>query len=560
MTYPGKFFLNLTRNKISLGVIEKNKIQKILDSFDPNEPAASVKLKNLFNLAKALNYKIPEVEINLPDDLLQNETLITDRPISNNEATEIINKRKTNEQNGIIFFSLENIGTRATSITYVKISLINEVRDFVEKAGFFIKQFNIGKFSFKNKNYTFFKKIKYSKAFQHLSFQKFSRPIYSLLALLLISSTILFLYLKEGKNILIEPIIQVDQRAQKLKPENINQDLKINFTNDKVSKGNLSIKIEDFLNEKTLNLELNPENLADLESFHLSKDIYRNSISNIPNLKEVYNQNKAIYSDFRINMNVINQGEISKNINIKLSNISNLKNIIDYEILFKKLFKESNNYQEIKLTRDVKKIISIYEPRIKNANQITNQNLDLNSDNFGERKKQELKNIVDTVNEKKEGFPEFDSALMEYAKKITPYRKPLIIDSIRILSEPTLSSGALVFIKYPIKRPNVFKKLKIVKPSQIKINAKATKSPSIPEKASVGYNSTKRNFIDLERTNLIGIVGKSSDLSALLRLSNGKIIKLKVGQWFEGWRVFAIDRDKIHVENGFKQEILRMPG
>ena len=50
------------------------------------------------------------------------------------------------------------------------------------------------------------------------------------------------------------------------------------------------------------------------------------------------------------------------------------------------------------------------------------------------------------------------------------------------------------------------------------------------------------------------------DRSALLRLSNGKIIKIKVGQWFEGWRVYAIDRDKIHVENGFKQEILRMPG
>ena len=107
---------------------------------------------------------------------------------------------------------------------------------------------------------------------------------------------------------------------------------------------------------------------------------------------------------------------------------------------------------------------------------------------------------------------------------------------------------------------NYFKDLKVIKPSQIKITAKATRAPSIPEKASVGYNSTKRNFIDLERTNLIGIVGKSSNPSALLRLSNGKIIKLKVGQWFEGWRVFAIDRDKIHVENGFKQEILRMPG
>ena len=118
----------------------------------------------------------------------------------------------------------------------------------------------------------------------------------------------------------------------------------------------------------------------------------------------------------------------------------------------------------------------------------------------------------------------------------------------------------MVYIENPKDRPNIFDKLKFVKPSEVKITAKATRSPSIPEKASVGYNATKRNFIDLDRTNLIGIVGKSSNPSALLRLSNGKIIKLKVGQWFEGWRVFAIDRDKIHVENGLKQEILRMPG
>ena len=164
------------------------------------------------------------------------------------------------------------------------------------------------------------------------------------------------------------------------------------------------------------------------------------------------------------------------------------------------------------------------------------------------------------VNEIKETYPELKTSIVEYAIKISPYQKPLIIDSIKILSEPTLSSGALVFTKVPKKRPDYFKDLKVIKPSQIKITAKATRAPSIPEKASVGYNSTKRNFIDLERTNLIGIVGKSSNPSALIRLSNGKIIKIKVGQWFEGWRVYAIDRDKIHVENGFKQEILRMPG
>ena len=93
MTYPRKFFLNLASNSISL-VVEQDREQKVLDSFDPNEPAANEELKKLFHLAKALNYYTPEIEINLPENLLNNETLITNNPISQKEAICLINKRK----------------------------------------------------------------------------------------------------------------------------------------------------------------------------------------------------------------------------------------------------------------------------------------------------------------------------------------------------------------------------------------------------------------------------------------------------------------------------------
>ena len=69
MTYPRKFFLNLTSKSISLAIKQDQEL-KILDSFDPNEPAASEGLKKLFHLAKALNYYTPEIEINLPENLL----------------------------------------------------------------------------------------------------------------------------------------------------------------------------------------------------------------------------------------------------------------------------------------------------------------------------------------------------------------------------------------------------------------------------------------------------------------------------------------------------------
>ncbi len=78
--------------------------------------------------------------------------MITNKPISNNEAVEIVNKRNNENISGIIALNIERIGDRATSITYIQISLINEVKEFVEKAGFIITRFNIGKYSFLNKN------------------------------------------------------------------------------------------------------------------------------------------------------------------------------------------------------------------------------------------------------------------------------------------------------------------------------------------------------------------------------------------------------------------------
>ena len=197
MTYPRKFFLNLASNSISL-VVEQDHEQKILDSFDPNEPAANEELKKLFHLAKALNYYNPEIEVNLPGNLLKNETLITNNSISKKEAIDLINKRKENDKNRIISLSTENIGTRATSITYIQASLINEVKEFVEKAGFSIKKFNIEKFSFENNRNFKLNYQRYLKPTKLLKLTSHSRPFYSSLALVIIGLSI-FLYKNEEK-------------------------------------------------------------------------------------------------------------------------------------------------------------------------------------------------------------------------------------------------------------------------------------------------------------------------------------------------------------------------
>ena len=552
MTHSRKFFLNLQSDVISLGMSD-NKNQYVLDSFDPNEPAASFNLKNLFNLAKALNSKVPKIEVNIPESLLKNETLITNKPISNNEAIDIINKRNTDNKSGIISLNFESIGNRATSITYVQISIINEVIEFVEKAGFIIKRFNVGRYSFLNKNRNKIN-LNYFEKINNLNIINHSRPVLGLILISFFGFMTLSL-IDQNKNKYLEPQIKLEPTTIRLEQNNINQNLKINFLNESISKNELS--------SININLKRFDKNEIIFNSYNLNKlPTFSNVTERIP-IKEVNISNTILQKNDlnprKLQTKLVNIKETKK---IKISNLSNvqvLKNITNYKTLFIKQNDENLSTQEKKLSTDFKKIIAAYNPEIR----ILNQSIDgesqekANSELIQKNDPNLKKNKVNEIDEK---YPELEASVIQYAIKISPYKKPLIIDSIKILSEPTLSSGALVFTRAPKKRPNYFKDLKIIKPSQIKITARATRAPSIPEKASVGYNSTKRNFIDLERTNLIGIVGKSSNPSALLRLSNGKIIKLKVGQWFEGWRVFAIDRDKIHVENGFKQEILRMPG
>jgi len=555
MTYPRKFFLNLTSNSISLAVKQDQDIN-ILDSFDPNEPAANEGLKKLFNLAKALNSYTPEIEINLPENLLKNETLITNNPISKKEAIELINKRNLNDKNGIITLTTANIGTRATSITYIQVSLINEVKEFVEKTGFSIKKFNIGKFSFEyNRNLTF----NFQKYFNYNKFLKFrslSKPVYYSLALFLIGLTF-FLFKSEEKETYQNPSIKANLDIDKIELNTINQDIKLNLNNDLFEPIPTSIEATIF---KELNNLDTPLKLDKFKS-SLIIDNIRNDINpayKVNNHRDIFFQNDVSYK--KLKTEILNTDEIKSIKSLKLFRVSALENNIDYVSLFKILSDKNNYITKNEYNSDFKKVTSYYRPEINNRKLQSNTDLEQKFDDKIINSAEEKNKTVKKTNIIKDNYPELDPLLIEYAVKISPYKKPSIIDNIRILSEPTLSSGALIFVKIPIERPNYFKTLKIIKPSQVRITAKATKSPSIPKKASVGYNSTRRNFIDLDRTNLIGIVGKSSNPSALLRLSNGKIVKLKVGQWFEGWRVFAIDRDKIHVENGFKQEILRMPG
>ncbi len=142
-----------------------------------------------------------------------------------------------------------------------------------------------------------------------------------------------------------------------------------------------------------------------------------------------------------------------------------------------------------------------------------------------------------------------------------PVTKPKIIDSIKVLDDPTRSTGAVTFVGLPPEIPLAVTKLKKVYASSIKNLNVRNNPPSIPKRSSIVGNSTQKNLIELNRTNLIGVFGKRTGRIALIRLSSGNTVKVKAGQQFgDGWRVISIDLDKIHVTNGSRQETLRIPG
>ena len=87
----------------------------------------------------------------------------------------------------------------------------------------------------------------------------------------------------------------------------------------------------------------------------------------------------------------------------------------------------------------------------------------------------------------------------------------------------------------------------------------ATVSPAGPTQASVARQATVENAIKLNQLNLIGVMGDPSDRSALVRLSNGSIQKVKVGDKLDGGRVAAIGESELRYIKGNRSLVLAMP-
>jgi type IV pilus biogenesis protein PilP len=85
-------------------------------------------------------------------------------------------------------------------------------------------------------------------------------------------------------------------------------------------------------------------------------------------------------------------------------------------------------------------------------------------------------------------------------------------------------------------------------------------TPSGPTGGSVAQAATLDNAINLREVNLIGIYGGSGDRRALVRMGNGRYVRVTVGDQLDGGRVTAISAEALNYSKRGRAITLRVAG
>lgn len=84
-------------------------------------------------------------------------------------------------------------------------------------------------------------------------------------------------------------------------------------------------------------------------------------------------------------------------------------------------------------------------------------------------------------------------------------------------------------------------------------------APSEPTSRLVAREATVAFGLDLTEVNLLGVFGTQRNRLALVRLANGRIERVKVGDTLDGGRVTAIGEADLRLTRGGQNITLRMP-
>ena len=152
---------------------------------------------------------------------------------------------------------------------------------------------------------------------------------------------------------------------------------------------------------------------------------------------------------------------------------------------------------------------------------------------------------------------------------LRPAARPETLKAEEEIAQPEATQFAVVQSVAPVTRPRNFGQIverareqeQSAPPevTQVAAVAPRTVQPNIPSTASVARQATVVNAINLRKINLIGVYGKPSNRRALVRLSNGRYQKVKVGDQLDGGRVAAIGDSELQYSKNGRNVVLGMP-
>jgi len=131
-------------------------------------------------------------------------------------------------------------------------------------------------------------------------------------------------------------------------------------------------------------------------------------------------------------------------------------------------------------------------------------------------------------------------------------------------SAPTPTELAVLTSYQPAHRPSDFDKTVAKTRDQLASTTPATApivdtGPVLPTRASVAKQATIKNAINLGTINLIGVSGTPNARRALLRLSSGRFVRVKIGDRVDGGKVAAIGIDSLSYVKSGRNRVLKVP-
>lgn len=109
--------------------------------------------------------------------------------------------------------------------------------------------------------------------------------------------------------------------------------------------------------------------------------------------------------------------------------------------------------------------------------------------------------------------------------------------------------------KAAAKSPTRGKDAEVEADQEPELAASARSAPS----GSVAKQATFKNALNLEKTALIGVYGTPSNRYAMIRTSNGRYKKVKIGDSVDGGRIKAITATEVRYQKGAKLVTLALP-